>query len=364
MNFRSVIHFFLNAVGLGLLVALLLYLISPQLFKPVAPPAPLPVSKPPVTVSYAEAVRRAAPAVVSIITAQAPDQDQFQESGRAPQPDIGLGSGVVLRSDGYILTNDHVIAGADAIAVTLQDGRQLRADVVGRDKPTDLAVLKIALTGMPTIPLADNHPVQVGDVAMAIGNPIGIGQTVTLGIVSATNRGYIGRATYEDFIQTDAAITYGNSGGALINAYGELIGINSAFLSRVGGGISFAIPTNQALSVLDQILKNGRVIRGWLGLTGQDLLRYPNHARDNGLTELKGIVIEIVDKPSPAFDGGLQRGDILTHIDGQEIYGSRDTMKRIAEAKPGAAMSLQFVRRGQAMSAKVVIAERPAETGT
>lgn len=359
MNLRSLGGFLLNAIGLGLLAALVLYVVAPQLFKP---PAPVTAPQPVATVSYADAVRRAAPAVVSIITAQV----QESASGeRQPQPDISLGSGVILRADGYILTNDHVIAGADTIAITLQDGRQVAADVVGRDHATDLAVLKVPLTNLPTIPLADAHPVQVGDVVMAIGNPIGIGQTVTMGIVSATGRSHLDIAKYEGLIQTDAAITYGNSGGALINAHGELIGINSAFLSVTRRtqtpGISFAIPNEMALWVLDQILENGRVIRGWLGLDGIDLVLIPRWAEANHLTNLNGVVVQNVSRPGPAFDAGVLPGDILRRIDGKEIADGSEAMRRIAEAKPGSTMALQFVRKGQSLDLQVKIAEMPPD---
>lgn len=361
MNLRSLGGFLLNAIGLGLLAAVVLYLVAPQLFKPPVPPQTLP--QPTAVVSYADAVRRAAPAVVSIITAQVQENTSGE---RQPQPDISLGSGVILRADGYILTNDHVIAGADTIAITLQDGRQVAADVVGRDHATDLAVLKVPLTNLPTIPLADAHPVQVGDVVMAIGNPIGIGQTVTMGIVSATGRSHLDIAKYEGLIQTDAAITYGNSGGALINAHGELIGINSAFLSVTRRtqtpGISFAIPNELALWVLDQILDNGRVIRGWLGLDGVDLILVPRWAEANHLTSLNGVVIQNVYRPGPAFDAGIQPGDILRRIDGKEIADGSEAMRRIAEAKPGSSMALQFVRKGKPLDLQVKIAEMPPDS--
>ncbi|MBI2381554.1 MAG: trypsin-like peptidase domain-containing protein [Gammaproteobacteria bacterium] len=350
MDAKALAQFFAKAIALGLVTALGLYVLKPELFQAGATGG---------VVSYADAVRRASPAVVSITTAQFPDW-QARAKGSSG---TGLGSGVILRHDGYILTNNHVIASADAIGVTLADGRQTVAEIIGRDPATDLAVLRIPFQNLPTIPLASARPVQVGDVSMAIGNPYGIGQTVTMGIVSATGRGYLGLALYEDFIQTDAAINYGNSGGALINAYGELVGINSAFFSTRSGssGISFAIPAQQALAVLDSILKEGRVVRGWLGLSGIDLAGSPDWADRNGLSSLAGVIITDVETPGPADEAGIERGDILVRVGNQIITGPRDTMRLIANTPPGSRLVLHVIRRGESLSLPVTIAEKPLD---
>lgn len=360
MSLRSLGQFLLNAIGLGLLAAVLLYLVRPSLFQAPMPAKPLPEATG--TVSYAKAVRRATPAVVSILTAQVQEPEPGDGEAARARPDIGLGSGVIVRPDGYVLTNNHVIAGADAIAVTLQDGRQIRAQVVGHDSATDLAVLHIPAENLPTIPFADSHPVQVGDVVMAIGNPYGIGQTVTMGIVSATGRTGLGYAVYEDFIQTDAAISYGNSGGALINAYGELVGISSAFFSSKGGenrGISFAIPTGQAVDVLEQILKNGRVIRGWLGISAEPLMLYPQYANKNHLVDTRGVIITEVENPGPAAEAGLLPGDILTQINGKPVTGQSDAMRYIAKAAPGSQVKVHVIRHGEGLDRLVTVAEKP-----
>ncbi len=280
--------------------------------------------------SYASAVQQAAPAVVNIFTAKITVQknnslfndplfqrffgDRFQSQPRK-KLQTSLGSGVIISDKGYILTNNHVIEDADEIRLVLSDGRTLDATVAGVDPDTDLAVLKTETKDLPTITLGNSQGVQVGDVVLAIGNPFGVGQTVTMGIVSATGRDQLGINTFENFIQTDAAINPGNSGGALINAYGELVGINTAIFSKSGGshGIGFAIPVTLAKGVMDQILKKGRVVRGWLGIAGQDIT--PALAESFGLKESRGVLVSGVLEGGPADKAGIQPGDVIAKID-------------------------------------------------
>ncbi|WP_207061301.1 S1C family serine protease [Motiliproteus sp. SC1-56] len=324
-------------------------------------------------VSYAEAVARAAPAVVNIYTTtriparqhpllndpffqdffdlkQLPERERIQSS---------LGSGVILSPQGYVLTNNHVIAGADSIRVALRDGRETKAEVIGTDPDTDLAVLKIDIEELPSITLASSDEVAVGDVVLAIGNPFGVGQTVTMGIVSATGRNQLGINTFENFIQTDAAINPGNSGGALIDAHGNLLGINTAIFSRSGGsqGIGFAIPSNLARSVLGDIIENGRVIRGWLGIEIQVMT--PRLAESFGVDASRGLIIAGIFRDSPAHRAGMQPGDVLISIDGEPVTDSRRAMNRIAETRPGATLGMEVLRNGHRKSLKVTIGDRP-----
>ncbi|MGA2562526.1 MAG: trypsin-like peptidase domain-containing protein [Steroidobacteraceae bacterium] len=322
--------------------------------------------------SYAAAVRRAAPAVVNISTARLVTE-QIGPSALAQlfgdlrplyrqRVERALGSGVIVDSSGHIITNNHVIANADTIMITLADGRATRAVVVGRDPDTDLALLSIKLKSLPVMPLGRSDRLQVGDGVLAIGNPLGLSQTVTHGIVSAIGRNQLGVATFEDFIQTDAAINSGNSGGALINTLGELIGINTAVLGKNSAGdisvegISFAIPVNLARGVMDEILDHGRVIRGWTGIVPEDV--GDEQARQLGLPR-GGVVITNLYRNSPAVDAGLRIGDIITEVDGKNVHNAQETLAQIAARKPGSRVQLELLRGSGNVEATLAVTERP-----
>jgi serine protease DegS len=322
--------------------------------------------------SYAAAVLRAAPAVVNIST-QRLVTEQFQPSAADQlfgdlQPfyrrrvESALGSGVIVDSAGHIITNNHVIANAETINVELADSRVTPATVVGRDPDTDLALLSIKLKDLPVMPLGRSDEIQVGDVVLAIGDPLGLSQTVTHGIVSATGRQQLGVATFENFIQTDAAINAGNSGGALINTRGELIGINTAVLnkSRSGNlsveGIGFAIPVNLARGVMKDILDHGRVIRGWIGILPEDV--DDEQAKQLGLPA-SGVVITNMYRGSPAVAAQLRIGDIVTAIDGKPVRSARDTLSQIAAQKPGVNITLHLLRGHGELDSNVNVTERP-----
>ncbi|HKJ94067.1 MAG TPA: trypsin-like peptidase domain-containing protein, partial [Gammaproteobacteria bacterium] len=272
-----------------------------------------------------------------------------------------LGSGVIFSSDGYVLTNNHVVQDATEIQVLLADGRTRPATVVGTDPETDLAVLRIDLSNLPTVTVGDSNALHVGDVVLAIGNPFGVGQTVTQGIVSATGRNHLGLTTFEDFIQTDAAINPGNSGGALINARGELIGINTAIYSRSGGsmGIGFAIPVSLARGVMKSIIEHGRVIRGWIGVQIQAVT--PQLADSFGLQEARGVVIAGVLNGGPADQAGLQPGDVILRIDDKPVEGTKDLLARVSGSKPGSKIKVSGVRDGEKFEDSVTVAERPPQ---
>lgn len=323
-------------------------------------------------VSYANAVESAAPAVVNIYTSttvvednplrQHPLVERFFDRGQMPQRErmqSSLGSGVIFSPQGYILTNNHVISGADTIIAALRDGREAQAEVIGSDPETDLAVLKVTLPNLPSITLASSDDISVGDVVLAIGNPFGFGQTVTMGIVSATGRNQLGINTYEDYIQTDAAINPGNSGGALIDAYGNLVGINTALFSRDGGsqGIGFAIPSNLSRRVLQQIIEHGRVVRGWLGIEIQEMT--PTLAQSFGMKEMSGLIIAGIFRDSPAHKAGMQPGDVLIEIDQQAVIDAREAMHQIAATLPGTELKMKVLRDEKPVDLNVVIGDRP-----
>ncbi|MCK7609573.1 trypsin-like peptidase domain-containing protein [Acinetobacter portensis] len=325
-------------------------------------------------VSYSEAVKVAAPAVVNIFTTQKVkqmnhpllDDPAFREFFGNELPDQlkqgpnenSLGSGVIVRKDGYILTNNHVISQADQIVVALHDGRRAVAAVIGTDPDTDLAVIKIALDDLPVLPfkLSGN---EVGDVVLAIGNPFGVGQTVTQGIVSATGRSDLGINTYEDFIQTDAAINPGNSGGALIDVAGNLIGVNTAIFSQSGGsmGIGFAIPAKICQQVLNSILKDGRVVRGWLGIS---LL--PSKQDDILVPEQNGVVVADVLRDGPAAKAGLKRGDIIMSVNGEAISTPAQLINYVALQVPTSTVSVVVNRGDESLTLSVVIGERKSQS--
>lgn len=337
------------------------------------PAAAPPSSAPALTAeSYAAAVRRAAPAVVNISTARLVTE-QIGPSALAQlfgdlrplyrqRVERALGSGVIVDGSGHIITNNHVIANAETIMITLADGRATRAQVVGRDPDTDLALLSIKLKDLPVMPLGRSDRLQVGDGVLAIGNPLGLSQTVTHGIVSAIGRNQLGVATFEDFIQTDAAINSGNSGGALINTLGDLIGINTAVLGKNSAadisveGISFAIPVNLARGVMDEILDHGRVIRGWTGIVPEDV--GDEQARQLGLPR-GGVVITNLYRNSPAVDAGLRIGDIITEVDGKNVHNAQETLAQIAARKPGSRVQVELLRGSSNIQATLAVTERP-----
>src|SRR5579862_5207516 len=327
---------------------------------------------------FAPVFKPALPTVVSILSSRMVKVPQnplfnnpfFQQffGGRFPQQpqeqrEMGLGSGVIVSPDGYILTNNHVVDKATELKVMLSDKREFPGKVVGTDPKTDIAVVKIAATGLPTITLGDSSKLQVGDYAFAIGNPFGVGETATMGIVSATGRNGLDIENYEDFIQTDAAINPGNSGGALLNARGELIGINTAILAGNGGGnagIGFAIPINMAKYVMDQILKHGKVVRGYLGAGIQEVT--PDLAKAFNVPAEKGALIGSLDPNGPGAKGGLQRGDVIEELNGQPVTGPNDLRLKIGAIAPGTEVHLKVNHDGKERDVTVKLAEAPGKT--
>ena len=370
---HSILDFLLPWIAAGLAAAVVVLLLRGEPAssgsKPAAtrPPDGIPASGP---LSYAEAVLQAAPSVVNIYSTkidetpaaprfQSPMLDYFfSEQPTKRRKRLELGSGVILSSDGYLLTNYHIVANAQEIKVVLADSREVGVSVVGGDPDTDLAVLKANAKRLPVMALADLAELRVGDVVLAIGNPFGVGQTVTLGIVSATGRSRLGINTYENFIQTDAAINPGNSGGALINARGELIGINTAIFSQTGSshGIGFAIPVDLATSVMEQLIRNGRVVRAWLGITGQDVT--PALAESFGLRDVHGVLVSGVLEDGPADQAGFRPGDVITHIDGIAPRDIGHLSTIIASKTPGRPMRVQGWRGNVALDIFVAPAER------
>jgi serine protease DegQ len=321
--------------------------------------------------SYAAAAKRASPAVVSITASRAsvqrPGADdpmfRFFFGDRArQQPEerqFGLGSGVIVSSAGYLLTNNHVIEGADDVEVLLGDGRSARARTVGADPESDIAVLKIDLDKLPVIAFGDVDHLQVGDVVLAIGNPFGVGQTVTAGIVSALGRNSLGINIFENFIQTDAAINPGNSGGALVDVNGNLLGINTAIYSRSGGslGIGFAIPVSTARQVMEGLIKDGQVIRGWIGVEPRDLT--PEIAKTLDLSVTQGVLITGVVQRGPASTGGLRPGDVVLKIAGTPVTNTPQLLNAVAALKPLETATISVQRGASAMDVKVLVAQRP-----
>lgn len=322
----------------------------------------------PVAGSLSRAAKKAAPSVVSINTSktvQHPHANDplfhyfFGASNEANQTQSGLGSGVIISADGYILTNNHVVDGADEITVTLHDGRNLAAQIIGTDAETDLAVLRINATHLPAITLGNSDNIAIGDQVLAIGNPFGVGQTVTSGIISALGRTHLGLNTFENFIQTDAAINPGNSGGALVDINGNLLGINTAIFSQSGGnlGIGFAIPASTAKHVLRSLVSEGRVVRGWIGVSATELT--PELAQAASVNVEQGVIITGVLKNSPAEKAGILPGDVITHVATNPISTMQSLLTNIAELKPGVAASFSIVRGNMAENLSVTPLERP-----
>ena len=277
------------------------------------------------------------------------------------QREMSLGSGVFVDERGTILTNYHVVEQAQEVKVALSDGRETKARILGADQRTDLAVLRVEKDSLPHAAMGDSEKMEVGDVVLAVGNPFGLGETVTMGIISAIGRGSLGLADYADFIQTDAAINPGNSGGALVNTRGEVIGINTAIYSRSGGyqGIGFAIPSNMARDVLESIVKTGRVVRGYTGLAIQGLT--PELARAFGLDDARGAVVAGVDPDGPAAGAGLRRGDVIVSFRGRPVVSDNEVRTQLSRLKPGERAVLEIVRDGHRLEVTMVLSEPPAE---
>jgi serine protease Do len=350
-------------------------------------PAPLPRAQDPMY-SLSPIVKRVIPSVVKVVTRERakemqvgggspfddPDLRQFFGpffGGRGGQrrivrqpPEMGLGSGVIVSADGYILTNNHVVDDADSMKVTLSDGRVLTAKVIGKDQKSDIAVIKIDAHDLPAITFANSSDVQVGDRVLAVGNPFGVGETVTSGIVSGTGRSGATGLDYEDFIQTDAAINPGNSGGALVDMEGRLIGLNTAILSRSGGfqGIGFAIPSDLARHVIDSLVSTGKVVRGFLGVTIQDLS--PDLADQFQLKSNSGAVVADVKPDTPAANGGLKSGDVILEFEGKPVKDSRQLKFAVAATAPGQKVKLGYLRDGKNEIATVTVGEIPGEKQT
>ena len=351
-SLRAIVRFLAVPVLAGLALAFVLVNVWPTLKdtpepQPAEPQAPAPAAP----ASYAEAVNRAAPSVVSIYTQRVEMQEinprlqQLLGRSHLARSRRDVGSGVLVSSDGYILTNEHVISEVQNIQVALWDGRFSPAEVVGTDPGTDLAVLKIPFQDLPAAPFATGEGPNVGDVVLAIGNALGLSHTVTMGIVSATGRNALRSVLYEDFIQTDAAINSGNSGGALVNAHGEVIGINARNLGAASGAenIGFAIPISLARNVLQQIIAYGTVRRGWLGATFSEL---PLRLQPDGSAVREGVLVREVTSDGPAWVSGIRAGDVLLELDGEPVSDARATLLALAARSPGTRVEL-LVQRGE-----------------
>lgn len=326
------------------------------------------ISKP-AGASFRDAAGRAMPAVVNIFSSKAHPKEQSHSKERqlkrffgdgTPDPEgDSLGSGVIVSPDGYILTNNHVVADADDIEVGLADGRTVPAKIVGTDPETDLAVIRVAERKLPVMLLGHPEQSRVGDVVLAIGNPFGVGQTVTMGIISALGRNNLHINHFENFIQTDAAINFGNSGGALVDTSGNLLGINSAIYSQTGGsvGIGFAIPVTTAKAVLDEIVAHGQVVRGWIGIESQDIT--PELADSFGLSRKSGAIIAGVVRGGPADKAGMRPGDILANVDGKKVGSTTDMLNLIAQLAPGGKTRMTVIRKNQESTIDVMVGKRP-----
>jgi serine protease DegQ len=322
--------------------------------------------------SYREAAAKAMPSVVNVLTSKALGQshpllkDPFFRrffGDKLPRDEqlASLGSGVIVSSDGYILTNFHVVEAADEIEVGLADGRKAPATVVGTDPETDLAVIRIKERNLPVMVLGQADEARVGDVVLAIGNPFGVGQTVTMGIISALGRNNLHINHFENFIQTDAAINFGNSGGALVDSHGNLLGINAAIYSQTGGsvGIGFAIPVSTAKTVLEAIIKNGQVVRGWIGVESQDIT--PELADSFGLGRSSGAIIAGVVRGGPADRAGIRPGDILLNVDGKQVANTSDMLNLIAQLVPGGKAQMTVMRKNRQSTLAVTVGKRPRQ---
>lgn len=349
------LQFLLRSVGLGLATAALLLLALPSLRSNILPTAPSTQQEDSGNqqISFNHAVRNAAPAVVNIYSRK------YTEADRSKLLTQGLGSGVIVSEKGYIITNYHVVAQADQIIVALQDGRVAAAQLVGKDRRTDIAILRVDGSNLPVIPLNPNYAPKVGDIVLAIGNPYNLGQTTTFGIISATGRSSISADGRQAFIQTDAAINEGNSGGALVNTRGELVGINTASFQQATEletyGISFAIPYTLANKIMQKIIADGRVIRGYIGIDGQDINSVTSRLLGN--EHLGGIVVLGVDPNGPAANAGFEAQDIILKIDNQKINGRQSVLDIVTELRPGTVVDVLILRKGKEQTLPVTIAE-------
>lgn len=343
---------------------------EPPRTSPAEQQASAPVADTPAPISsYHNAVARASQSVVNIYTTQVMAEHPYMDDpvlrrffenhggGAADQGPTNLGSGVIVSADGYIVTNAHVVEKADEITVAFNDGRKSRARVIGTDPDSDLAVIKVDMTGLTPLGFRE-IPIRVGDLALAIGNPFGVGQTVTQGIISATGRTGLGVNKFEDFIQTDAAINPGNSGGALVDAHGELVGINTVIFSRSGGsmGIGFAIPTVIVEQVMNALIKDGRVSRGWLGIEIQSQLRDPTQLETSTGVEIMDVVPQ-----GPAAKSGLKLGDVILTIDGVEMTDANTLVQYVARKPPNTELNAQILRNGKNRQVKIMLMERPVQ---
>ena len=347
--------FFAQSVVVGLAVAFVVVLVRPDLLPGVPAQNGQPIA------SYAPAVEQSGAAVANVyIKRLVADADTAAGRTRF-QVNTSYASAVAIDPEGYLVTNYHVVAQAAEIRVQMADGQVAEPEIVGVDRETDLALLKVDLGPLPAIPMGTSRDLKIGDVVLAIGNPYGLTKSVTLGIVSATGRGLLNLATFENFIQTDAAINAGNSGGALVNTAGELVGINTAVLAQDPGteGIGFAIPVDLVRGVVAQIRQNGRVVRGWMGLEPDDLTAAEQTAL--GLEQGAGILLVDVYPESPAAAAGLKRGDIILSINGERIVSSRQARLLVAGSSPGDAVDIVAIRDGVRIEATVVAGERPEE---
>ncbi|MEJ2394839.1 MAG: trypsin-like peptidase domain-containing protein [Candidatus Thiodiazotropha sp.] len=382
MRTRNFFSLLLTIVTAALAGALVVLFLAPEMIQPTAPEPQLNKPQPQTAlaresgpVSYAEAVHKAAPSVVNVYTSKITTESQamhFKDpllqhlfGSMLPEKtrqrlETSLGSGVIVTPDGYMLTNHHVIDGADEIKVVLADGQSVSVSVVGSDADSDVALLKIdSDRPLPAIPFGKSGGHEVGDVVLAIGNPFGVGQTVTQGIISATGRSHLGINAFENFIQTDAAINPGNSGGALVNAHGELIGINTAIFSQSGGslGIGFAIPIDLAEGIMQQLITTGHVVRGWLGIQGQNVTE--RLAEAFGLHGTDGILVTGVLEGGPAALSGIRPGDVITRINEASPRNSQELMTTIANQPPGSKLLVGGWRGSDAFSIEVTSGERP-----
>lgn len=353
---KPVLVFLVQSIVVGLAVAFIIVVLKPDLLPTISRNAVNGSAGP---VSYADAVAISAPAVANVYTRRLVQSGPTQNTRERYRLNTSLGSSVVIDPTGYLVTNYHVVADADEIRVQMSDGRIADPEVVGVDAETDLALLKVDLGPLPAIPLGRSRDVRIGDVVLAIGNPYGLTKTVTQGIVSATGRGQLELTTYENFIQTDAAINEGNSGGALVNTLGQLVGINTAVLAQDAGteGISFAIPVDLVRGVVDEIKRHGRVIRGWLGLQTDELSTA--ELESLGLEPNIGILLTRIIDGGPAEAAGLKPGDVILAINDEPIVSAQQARLLVAALEPGDRISLEGWREGQRFTATLTAAERP-----
>ncbi|MCT4702018.1 outer membrane-stress sensor serine endopeptidase DegS [Enterobacteriaceae bacterium H20N1] len=348
----------LRSVAIGLIVAGILLVSLPSLRQKIAPLAPSKFDSADETpLSYNIAVRRAAPAVVNVYNRSVGSNAQNQLEIKT------LGSGVIMDDRGYIITNKHVINNAEQIIVALQDGRVFEALLVGSDNLTDLAVLKINATGLPIIPINSKRLPHIGDVVMAIGNPYNLGQTITQGIISATGRIGLSPSGRQSFLQTDASINHGNSGGALVNSLGELMGINTLSFDKSNDGetpegIGFAIPTQLATKIMDKLIRDGRVIRGYIGIGGREIT--PLHGPATGIDQIQGIIVNEVSPDGPAAKAGIQVNDVIVSVNHKPAISALETMDQVAEIRPGSVIPVEVMREDKKLTMQVTIQEYPA----